>query len=159
YIESGRGADVFIISGAEDLVPVLDAATNWTHPAPQRTLPDGSKWIVERFRPRIEGLFARIERWTPVGGGASHWHSISTERVVPRYGSTGESRIADPDDSSRVFSWLLCESHDMKGNAMQFDYVAEDSTGIDLAQAHERNRAPATRQVNRYLKSVRYGNA
>jgi hypothetical protein len=68
YIESGPDADTFLFSGAEDLVPVLDAATGWTHATPTRTLGDGSSWVIERYRPRVERMFARIERWTPAAG-------------------------------------------------------------------------------------------
>src|SRR5438034_2454591 len=47
-------SDVFILSDAEDLVPV-------TKPANANDPPGYS---IQRYRPRIEGLFARIERWT-----------------------------------------------------------------------------------------------
>ena len=53
--KDSEGSDVFLLSGAEDLVPVLDA--NGEH----LPFPDGLE-SVERFRPRVEGLFARIER-------------------------------------------------------------------------------------------------
>src|SRR6266702_1495700 len=60
-------SDTFILSGAEDLVPVLaEAGGKWQRPTPeQRPLQDG-EYRVERYRPRVEGLFARIERWTQV---------------------------------------------------------------------------------------------
>jgi len=57
--------DVFILSGAEDLVPILvqDAQGQWVpEVVPARTV--GHKvYHVQCYRPRIEGLFARIERW------------------------------------------------------------------------------------------------
>src|SRR6266700_3420714 len=56
YLDN-QESDVYILSGTEDLVPVIN--------------PDGSRfeelrdgYRVRRYRPRIEGLFARIERWT-----------------------------------------------------------------------------------------------
>src|SRR5438094_7594878 len=54
-------SDVYILSGAEDLVPVLkqDNQGKWVRDEFER---DGYK--VKRYRPRIEGLFARIQRWT-----------------------------------------------------------------------------------------------
>jgi len=54
-------SDVFILSGSEDLVPLLkqDSDGNWIRDEQER---DGH--IVRRYRPRIEGLFARIECWT-----------------------------------------------------------------------------------------------
>ncbi len=45
-------SDVFILSGAEDLVPVLEMS---------RTV-DGVDYRIKCYRPRIERLFARIER-------------------------------------------------------------------------------------------------
>ena len=91
-------SDVFILSGAEDLVPVyrqdLDGTWVATHPNFQRDADDF--WVrdpsgrlvvheddldgfrVRRYVPRIEGLFARIERWSRVGApDAVHWRSIS----------------------------------------------------------------------------------
>ena len=97
--------DAFILSGAEDLVPVYrqDSDGTWTagRQGFQRNA-DGF-WVrdasgrlavheddrdgcrVWRYRPRIEGLFARIERWTK---------SI---------------------DALDVFLWSIAKSHDDKG--------------------------------------------
>ena len=79
-------SDVFILSGAEDLVPEFekDADGEWVikdgkhvmHEKP-RTV-DGITYSVRRYRPRIEGLFARIERWTNLNTGETHWWSITT---------------------------------------------------------------------------------
>ena len=73
---------------------------------------------IHLYRPRIEGLFARIERWTRDADGDVHWRSLSKDNVLTLYGSDGQSRIADPGDSSRVFTWLVCETRDDKGNAI-----------------------------------------
>jgi len=144
-------SDVFILSGAEDLVPVLKSDGTV-----DETLPDGYR--IRKYRPRIEGLFARIERWTKVDSGETHWRSISKDNITTLYGQTAESRIADPDDPTRVFSWLICESYDDKGNAIHYEYKAENSDGVDTSQANERNRTPESRSVNRYLKRIKYGN-
>jgi len=144
-------SDVFILSGAEDLVPVLSAEG-----AIAATVRDGYR--IRQYRPRIEGLFARIERWTAVDSGETHWRSISKDNITTLYGKTAESRIADPDDPTHVFSWLICESYDDKGNAIRYEYKPEDSEEIDVSQVHERNRTIASRSVNRYLKYIQYGN-
>ena len=144
-------ADVFILSGAEDLVPVLKADGTV-----DETLRDGYR--IRKYRPRIEGLFARIERWTKVDSGETHWRSISKDNITTLYGQTDKSRIADPDDSTHVFSWLICESYDDKGNAIRYEYKAENSDGINTAQAHERNRTTESRAVDRHLKRIHYGN-
>src|SRR5690606_12841174 len=106
-------SDVFILSGAEDLVPMLG--------------PDGSRFIdmtsvpgytIHRYRPRIEGLFARIERWTRHSDGDVHWRSISKANILTLYGADMNSRIADPEDPDKIFSWLISETRDDKGNAV-----------------------------------------
>ncbi|MGH8586199.1 MAG: SpvB/TcaC N-terminal domain-containing protein [Gammaproteobacteria bacterium] len=152
-------SDIFLLSGAEDLVPVLiDKSGKWERePIPPRTV--GSKtYTIQRYRPRIEGLFARIERWTnqsdPVD---TFWRSISKDNITTWYGRREESRIADPLDQTRIFSWLICQNHDDKGNVIVYAYKAENSDNIDLSQAHERNR-DGLRTANHYLKRIRYGN-
>src|ERR1041384_6000065 len=84
--------DVFVLSGAEDLVPV--------------DVPSGGRfedrasapgYIIHRFRPRIEGLFARIERWMKMGDPADvHWRSLSKDNLLTLYGKDANSRIVDP---------------------------------------------------------------
>ncbi len=53
YLDADE-SDVFILSGAEDLVP---------RPNESLESADGL-FKIQRYRPRIEGLFARIERWS-----------------------------------------------------------------------------------------------
>jgi RHS repeat-associated protein len=151
-------SDVFLLSGSEDLVPLLHLQNGtWVRQTIERSV--GSEaYVVQRYRPRIEGLFARIERWTRKRDGDIFWRSISKDNITSFYGKTGESRIADPQDPQRVFSWLICQSYDDNGNAIVYDYVAENAAGIDLTQAHERNRTDISRSAGRYLKRIRYGN-
>jgi len=116
-------------------------------------------YLVDVYRPRIEGLFARIERWIEKGSGQTHWRSISRDNITTLYGNRPDGRIADPRLPNRVFSWLICESYDDKGNAVLYEYKPEDSDGVDVfTGAHERNRTPLLRSANRYLKRVKYGN-
>ncbi|TVR67918.1 MAG: toxin, partial [Candidatus Competibacteraceae bacterium] len=182
-------SDVFILSGAEDLVPVYrqDPDGTWVaaHPGYYRDAVGG--WVrdgsgnliiheddieivheddievfrVRRYRPRIEGLFARIERWTHIETGDVHWRSLSKDNLLTIYGQDENSRVADPEDGGRIFSWLICETRDDQGNAVVYEYKPEDGTGIDLSQAHERNRGEgddSRRARNRYLKRIHYGN-
>ncbi len=163
YDDAGE-SDEFVLSGAEDLVPVT-----MSPPLPDREL-NGVPYAVIRYRPRIEGLFARIERWTARATGETHWRSISQDNITTRYGLTAESRIADPDDPRRVSSWLICQSHDDKGNAVIYSYRPENAARIFEAAgdqppafAHERNRDPGDspadpRSANRYPWRIRYGN-
>jgi hypothetical protein len=74
YLEAEE-FDVFILSGAEDRVPVLlKNSGQWQRDAFARTV-DGVIYHIDRYRPRIEGLFARIERWTRQSDGDVHWRS------------------------------------------------------------------------------------
>jgi hypothetical protein len=149
-------SDVFILSGAEDLVPVLvNQDGEWQR---DRFDSDDGNFTIHRYRPRIEGLFARIERWTDKQNGDIHWRSITKDNITTIYGKTGNSRIADPADPLRVFNWLICESYDDKGNAIFYEYKKEDSASVDTSQVHEKNRSEMSRSANRYLKYIRYGN-
>jgi len=145
-------SDVFILSGAEDLVPALkqNDKGDWVRDEGDR---DGFR--VRRYRPRIEGLFARIERWTRQSDGEVWWRSISRENITTWYGKTDESRIFDPADPHRVFSWLVCQSYDDNGNAIVYGYAKENDDGVPRGMVNERNRV---RTANRYVKRIRYGN-
>jgi RHS repeat-associated protein len=146
-------SDVFILSGAEDLVPVLNE--DLSRFADPFSVPG---FTIHRYRPRIEGLFARIERWTSSDGLDCFWRSISRDNVTTWYGRTVESRIVDPEHPTRIFSWLICSSYDAKGNAIAYQYKEEDSRGVDTALVHEANRTDDTRKANTYLKRIKYGN-
>ena len=143
-------SDVFILSGAEDLVPVLQA--DGTRFRDDTTAPG---FVIHRYRPRIEGLFARIERWSKIGSpGDVHWRSISKDNILTLYGYDANSRIADPLDASRIFSWLICESRDDKGNGIRYLYKEEDGAyqprpgqADPFKQVHQRNRGLCLRSA------------
>jgi len=154
--QDGDESDVFILSGSEDLVPILDAAG--ARPTPPKRTVYGIDYQVSYYRPRIEGLFARIERWLAVDTGISHWRSISRDNVTTLYGYDTNSRVADPNDASRVYCWNISRSWDDKGNVSVWIYAQEDGAGLDLTQAHETNRTVNGRKAQSYLRTVQYGN-
>jgi RHS repeat-associated protein len=158
YKDDEEESDTFILSGSEDLVPVLVQVGGQWQPDTFPRVIDGIEYRIKRYRPRIEGLFARIERWTRKSDGDIHWRSISKDNVTTIYGKTAESRIADPNTPSNIFSWLVCESYDDKGNAIIYEYVAENSDNVNYSFVHERNRTEKSRSANRYLKRIKYGN-
>src|SRR5207247_569965 len=94
YLDSDE-SDVFILSGAEDLVPVLGEDGRPSR-APRRV--HSVDYEVAAYRPRVESLFARIERWTALATETSHWRSITRDNVTTLYGFNDNSRIADPAD-------------------------------------------------------------
>lgn len=176
-------SDIYILSGAEDLVPSLqwDECKGWERekfaisvpedviepsvvPEPSRqsvltSYPHLGTYWVQRYRPRIEGLFARIERWQHQETGDVHWRSVTPDNLTSVYGKTPKSRIADPVHPDRIFEWLLCESYDDKGNVILYQYKQEDATNVDPAWVQEKNRlAHGHSYTHQYLKRVFYGN-
>jgi hypothetical protein len=152
----GEDSDVFILSGAEDLVPVLIwEGDDWIKD--ERTEGD---FTVRRYRPRIEGLFARIERWQH-NDGAIHWRSISKDNITSIYSRSPDllhSQIVDPADSSRVFKWLLEASYDDRGNLIVYEYKSENAENIDKSKVYEGHRTAQDFEANVYLKRIWYGN-
>src|SRR5262249_53914244 len=99
-------------------------------------------------------------RWTRKSDGDIHWRSFSKDNVLTVYGRDEASRIVD-QPTGRVFSWLICETRDDRGNAVLYGYKPEDGVGVDLTRPSERNRGAGDdvrRTVNRYPKRIRYGN-
>lgn len=159
HYNDARESDVFLLSDAEDLLPVLvPNAGQWLPVSVPDATVNGEAYSIKRYRPRIEGLFARIERWQRRFDGDIHWRAITKDNVTNIYGQNANCRIADPSDGSRVFKWLLERTFDDKGNVIFYEYKAEDASGINAAAANERNRqnglAPFS---NRYIKRIHYG--
>jgi hypothetical protein len=154
--------DVYVMSGAEDLVPVrLPTGSGGTRP----DVVERGEHRVERLRPRTEGLYARIERWIHTGSGDVHWRATTKDNVLSVYGRTPQARIADPEHPERVFSWLLEETRDDRGNVVRYSYKGEDGAGVSPTKTSEENRFEARSGVPRYrataqhyLKRIQYGN-
>ena len=147
-------SDVFILSDAEDLVPKLHPIDNDWLPEKFFAMLNGVSYAVQRYCPRVEGSFARIERWCHSSSGISFWKTISRDNLTSLYGTTEDSRIYDPDAPFHIFKWLLERSYDDKGNLIIYEYKTEDRLGIPDV-AHESNRKIGS---NRYLKRIKYGN-
>ena len=148
--DDAADSDAFVLTGQDELVPALvDTGDGWIRD--ERV--EGAHQ-VRRYRPRTEGSFARIERWTNADGEA-HWRVITSGNVTSIYGRSAAARIADEANESRVFSWLLDESFDDKGNVIVYEYKLEDLVGVppSVAEVHRQSGGPA-----RHLKRIRYGN-
>jgi RHS repeat-associated protein len=154
-----EASDTFVLTDAEDLVPVLvRVADDWRPEIVAPRTVGGVTYGIGRYRPRTEGSFARIERWTDEATGEAHWRATTAENVTSVYGRSAAGRIADPADARRVFSWLLEETYDDLGNVIRYEYKPDDASGTSPSQPHERNRRGAG-YANRYLKRVLYGNS
>ncbi|MCX4791589.1 hypothetical protein OG369_37480 [Streptomyces sp. NBC_01221] len=142
-------ADTFVLAGAEDLVPALGADG-----AIVERVRDGYR--VRRYRPRVEDAFARIERWTSLSEPADvFWRTISSANVTTVLGRDKLSRVTDPADPRRTFTWLVSYVCDDRGNAAVYSYVPEDDRQVPADRVSEAGRS---RGAGRYLKRVRYGN-
>ena len=153
--EDALESDVFVLAGAEDLVPsaIKDAFGNWV----SDTVVAGTA-SAQRYRPRVEGAFARIEKIAVQGEIGFFWKVTSRDNIVTVYGRTQASRISDPADPARIFRWLPTWTYDDKGNCVEFIYKDEDLANVP-DQGHERNRLNGLSKIaNKYLKRIRYGN-
>ncbi len=143
--------DVFILSGAEDLVPVEK----------EQQASEGETRYRTRYRPRTEGLFARIDRHRIIhkqsGLINDYWEVRSKDGLVSFYGTphrpVGASQgwedpavIANPDPLKRgnIFAWKLTQTLDPFGNRIEYEY--ERDCGQE--GPHQWDRL--------YLKRIRY---
>ena len=126
--------DVFILSGAEDLVPV-ETNRETTH-----------------YRPRTEGLFARIKHYNDAE--KDYWKVVSKDGLISYYG-TPRPEDADPDwqdptvianpivrDS--IYAWNLAKTKDPFGNLIVYEYERDS------------NSDGAYHWDQLYLKRIRY---
>jgi RHS repeat-associated protein len=108
-----RDRDTFLLSGAEDLVPV-----------------PGGQPGSRRYRPRTEGSFARIERHRDASD--DYWLVRSRDGLVSYYGTprpAGANQdwqdpavVADPAARRKVFAWKLTRTEDPFGNRIEYEY-------------------------------------
>jgi RHS repeat-associated protein len=145
-------SDTFLMSGAEDLVPFLEEQNGQWLPVTFQQ----NEYTISRYRPRTEGLFARIERWRHTASGISHWRITTKDNVTSIYGESALARIASIEDPAKVFQWLLEKTYDDKGNIILYEYKAEDRANVPAA-LHEEHRQNTT-MVNRHVKRIKYGN-
>ncbi|WP_025742879.1 SpvB/TcaC N-terminal domain-containing protein [Aquimarina pacifica] len=147
-------SDVFLMSGVEDLVPYLQEEGAWVQLEREE-----EDYHVVNYRPRLEGLFSKIEKWKNKNTGLSYWKTVSKKNITSLYGVSEEARIYDPHDKKRVFKWLIEKSFDAKGNVIQYEYKRENADGIDVANSFEDHRLKEKNGFNyAYLKSIHYGN-
>ncbi|KAF3917578.1 hypothetical protein AA313_de0203762 [Arthrobotrys entomopaga] len=132
--------DVFTLDGQE-LVP---ADSNSVHR-------DG--WTIQNYRPRLEGTFERIQKWSK--NDDVHWKVTSGANVTSIFGVDSQSRIANGD---LIFAWLLRETYDAYGGAQLLEWHCEDNKMVDLARASEEQRTEKDRSRQRYLHKIKYGN-
>jgi RHS repeat-associated protein len=165
-------SDVFLFSEAEDLVPEFKKQrindkwefifTNGHYEFNEKPSPDGLH-MIRFYKPRTEGLFARIERWTEIATGEIKWRVITKDNTTTLFGWTKQSRVfdpADPEGKTRIYEWLPEFVFDDKGNCAHYIYEEENTNSIHADSLHDKNRIKNGKLTftNRYLKKILYGN-
>lgn len=165
--DDANESDTFLLSEAEDLVPEFQKDANGkfipdangNYPIRETNSPDGL-YRIRFYRPRIEGLFSRIERWTHKASREIQWRVIAKNNVTTQYGWTAAARLADPADPLKIFEWFPELSFDDKGNCVRYLYKKDDEAGFDARLAHNRNRIKNGKitYAGLYLSKMIYGN-
>src|SRR5262245_25676978 len=143
-----NGEDDFVFNAVGDLVPGLENSNGEWQPM----VTDAGGFWVRQYRSRVERGFLRIEQWLEKSTNRIHWRTRDARNVLTIYGlrADGLNRVADPHDPARTFVWLPEATYDPRGNAIFFEYLAENLDGVDRSQSFERSRGQQNAQ--RYLK-------
>jgi RHS repeat-associated protein len=141
------GTEIYELDGAA--LVVQDDTT--AIPNPRNDTYEGQDCRVTGYLPRLESAFSQIEHWQN-DAGLSFWKVITADNTTAYYGTS--STIANPDDPSQVFSWLIDLSTDNKGNQIVYTYVAENEVNVPH-NIYEVNRSNT---ANRYIATIQYGN-
>lgn len=99
--------DTFLLSGKGELTPA-------------ETRAEKNGYTVTEYRLRKEEGFEKIEFWTK--NRESYWRIVERDNRVTLFGVETCASIADPDESHKVFSWLIQEAVDNKGNKTRYCY-------------------------------------
>ncbi|REL37873.1 insecticidal toxin complex protein [Rhodohalobacter sp. SW132] len=160
----GKEEDIFMFSGAEDLVPYLIKNESGEWEAKEFTR---EAYRVKQYRPRVEGGFARIEKINHHAHGV-YWKVTTKKNMATIFGRNPSARIADPEDNSRIFQWMPELSYDDKGNWIRYHYKKDSNLNEDgslnedvsiPAHLYEKSRKSGLAPFsNVYLKKVIYGN-
>lgn len=154
-VPSYNGHDRFLFNGRE-IVPHLEGvASDWRY-----RIRSNGEYTVYCYRSRYGTDVIRFEQWLHTPTGRIHWQTRDSRNVLTVYGQRmdGTTRISDPDDPSRVFTWLPEARYDPDGNTIKFEYIPENSDNIDFGDAFERRRLEGNVSPQRYLKRIFYGN-
>ncbi|MDJ0899037.1 MAG: SpvB/TcaC N-terminal domain-containing protein [Xenococcus sp. MO_188.B8] len=138
-------SDTFLIFNGDDLVPFPEGS--------REEIANNINYTVTSYRPRTEGLFAKIEHWVAENSN-SFWKMLSRDNVTSIFGKTENSRIFDPENPSHIFEWLLSETFNTKGDRVVYEYKSENTDNVPDA-LHEENR---TQTANKYIEKIKYGN-
>lgn len=153
------GTDNYAFNGASSIVPQLfKTGSKWN-----QKIDENSDFWIYYYRAKNEDAFTRFEKWIKKSTGEVHWRTRSKNNVVSVYGleSSGLNQIADPENKSRLFIWLLEAQYDNLGNAIRYIYKKENNDNIDPLKSYESNRLRKflkTDFAQKYPDRILYGN-
>lgn len=108
--------DIFVLSGAEDLIPV----------GRTESVTDGISYRKTQYKPRTEGLFAQIFHHKK-SNGTNYWEVKSKDGMVSFYGnpdpeSDEHAQMRDPENKKLIAQWFLFKTVDVFGNEIRYEY-------------------------------------
>ena len=157
--QDAEESDTFILSGTEDLVPLIESndGVEWSRPSTFRQW-GARNFKVVQYRPRLEGGFSQIERWVDLQTQQSHWRTLSGSNVTTYYGLNENARVYDPKDPTKIFQWLISQKFNDRGHAMKYIYKEENEENVPLNDLNEDSVDECVRKTQRYPKRILYGN-
>jgi hypothetical protein len=159
-------SDTFLFADAEDLVPEFKKdpsgkflqQPNGSFVINEFDSPDATH-TIRIYKPRIEKLYSRIERWTNKYNYETKWRVTTKDNITTLFGWTPSAQIASPQMPSQIFEWFPEFVFDDRGNCYQYVYKKENSDGINALHSHNKNRIynGEISYTNIYLEKVLYG--
>ncbi len=159
--------DVYILSGSEDLIPVSESEAKETEVVTaELNLVTVTRTKI--YRPRTEGLFARISHinirkdhfdnnntWISRISEFDYWEVRSKDGLVSYYGNpdldildVAGTIIANPDDREKIFAWKLYKTEDPFKNEIRYEYLRDYLAKDDSKQQMGHDQL--------YLKKIGY---
>lgn len=152
-------ADIFTLSGADDLVPDVNSEVIRSLSILIASEYKRQKFTVKKYRPRIQQNHSKIERWTNIDTHEVHFRVTTQSNVTSVFGLSENARVFESDNPNRVFKWLLQEAFDDRGNIIKYTYKNEDLSSLDRNEAAKYGGNDPGGSAQKYLKEVLYGNS
>lgn len=151
--QDAEESDIFLLAGSEDLIPKLidpSENDNW-----QEVVSQANNYTIKEYRPRIEGLFAKIEKHTSDADSSEvFWKVTTKDNMTSVYGRSSDARVFDPAEPSHIFSWMLEYTYDEKRNIIWYEYKRETNDNIPNTLSEKNRGVNSLSQL--YLKRVKY---
>ncbi|GJL61397.1 MAG: hypothetical protein NPIRA04_00510 [Nitrospirales bacterium] len=102
----------------------------------------------DEYRAKVEGGFTRVKKRTATDG-KPYFEATDKSGKTFIFGSVAATRVANPNDASKIFRWCLERVEDVHGNYMTFSYTSDQGQAY-LAQidytGHE-NTVPTNKVI------------